>query len=86
MQHNLVFSHLGFWSGNLFLIVLFPSLCLRVFKQPKKVKCSCYFVTMPNPPLPPRKCELISLISISSNYESFRTDMFHSENVMFKDK
>ena len=27
---GLVFSHLGFWSGNLFLIVPFPDLCLLV--------------------------------------------------------
>ena len=27
---NLVFSHLGFWSGNLFLIAPFPDRCLRV--------------------------------------------------------
>ena len=27
---NLVFSHLGFWSGNLFLITPFPDLCLFV--------------------------------------------------------
>ena len=27
---NLVFSHLGFWSGNLFLIAPFPDLCLLV--------------------------------------------------------
>ena len=27
---NLVFSDLGFWSGNLFLIVPFPDLCLLV--------------------------------------------------------
>ena len=27
---NLVFSHLGFWSGNLFLITPFPDLCLLV--------------------------------------------------------
>ena len=27
---NLVFSHLGFWSGNLFLIARFPDLCLLV--------------------------------------------------------
>ena len=25
---NLVFSHLGFWSGNLFLIAAFPDRCL----------------------------------------------------------
>ena len=27
---SLVFSHLGFWSGNLFLIAPFPDLCLPV--------------------------------------------------------
>ena len=27
---SLVFSHLGFWSGNLFLVALFPDLCLLV--------------------------------------------------------
>ena len=27
---SLVFSHLGFWSGSLFLIALFPDLCLLV--------------------------------------------------------
>ena len=33
---SLVFSHLGFWSGNLFLIAPFPDLCLLVpFHYPK---------------------------------------------------
>ena len=27
---NLFFSHLGFWSGNLYLIAPFPDLCLLV--------------------------------------------------------
>ena len=27
---DLVFSHLGFWSGNLFLIAPFPDICLLV--------------------------------------------------------
>ena len=27
---GLVVSHLGFWSGNLFLIALFPDLCIFV--------------------------------------------------------
>ena len=27
---SLVFSHLGFWGGNLFLIAPFPDLCLLV--------------------------------------------------------
>ena len=27
---SLVFSHLGFWSGNFFLIVPFPNHCLLV--------------------------------------------------------
>ena len=37
---NLVFSHLGFWNGNLFLIASFPDLCLLVpfFKVIKVVK------------------------------------------------
>ena len=32
---SLVFSHLGFWSGNLFLIAPFPDLCLLVPFQVK---------------------------------------------------
>ena len=37
---SLVFSHLGFWSGNLFLIAPFPDLCLLVplFKTRKPAK------------------------------------------------
>ena len=27
---SLVFSHLGFWNGNLFLIAPFPDLCLLI--------------------------------------------------------
>ena len=27
---SLIFTHLGFWSGNLFLIAPFPDLCLLV--------------------------------------------------------
>ena len=34
---NLFFSHLGFWSGNLFLIASFPDLCLLV---PFNTTCS----------------------------------------------
>ena len=30
---SLVFSHLGFWSGGLFLIAPFPDLCLLVLFQ-----------------------------------------------------
>ena len=45
---NLVFSHLDFWSGNLFLIAPFPDLCLLVpfSPLPKHViptLCSKYF-------------------------------------------
>ena len=29
-KYLFVFSHLGFWSGNLFLIAPFPDLCLLV--------------------------------------------------------
>ena len=36
---SLVFSHLGFWSGNLFLIALFPDLCLLIpFQENAKTK------------------------------------------------
>ena len=35
---SLVFSHLGFWSGNLFLIAPFPDLCLLVPFFPKITK------------------------------------------------
>ena len=35
---SLVFSHLGFWSGNLFLIAPFPDLCLLV---PFQIKLGC---------------------------------------------
>ena len=35
---SLVFSHLGFWSGNLFLIAPFPDLCLLVPFQSATVR------------------------------------------------
>ena len=44
---SLVFSHLGFWSGNLFLIAPFPDLCLLV---PLKVSDSTYPNQYLNPP------------------------------------
>ena len=37
---GLVFSHLGFWSGNLFLIAPFPDLCLLVPLYTKTVLSS----------------------------------------------
>ena len=41
---SLVFSHLGFWSGNLFLIAPFPDLCLHVFVLNVCAFCSsCMF-------------------------------------------
>ena len=33
---SLVFSHLGFWSGSLFLIAPFPDLCLLVLSCIRK--------------------------------------------------
>ena len=42
---SLVFSHLGFWSGNLFLIAPFPDLCLLVplyFYEISKVQRHLY--------------------------------------------
>ena len=41
---SLVFSHLGFWSGNLFLIAPFPDLCLLV---PLQIAIyPCYYAYM----------------------------------------
>ena len=43
---SLVFSHLGFWSGNLFLIAPFPDLCLLVpFYVPDNCKVSSIIFT-----------------------------------------
>ena len=39
---SLFFSHLGFWSGNLFLIAPFPDLCLLVpFNFYNHILCDC---------------------------------------------
>ena len=41
---SLVFSHLGFWSENLFLIACFPDLCLLVPRYTMMdVVCSCLY-------------------------------------------
>ena len=42
---GLVFSHLGFWSGNLFLIAPFPDLCLLVPFHILSTKNNRVFVT-----------------------------------------
>ena len=40
----LFFSHLGFWSGSLFLIAPFPDLCLLVlFCIAKEIVTACFF-------------------------------------------
>ena len=44
---NLVFSHLGFWSGNLFLIATFPDRCLLVpffFPEASEEHLLCSFL------------------------------------------
>ena len=48
---SLVFFHLGFWSGNLFLIAPFPDLCILVpffysaiVEKLKKLKVSNDFI------------------------------------------
>ena len=45
---SLVFSHLGFWSGNLFLIAPFPDLCLLVpfFQIYEKIYLNTLFNTL----------------------------------------
>ena len=40
---SLVFSHLGFWSGSLFLIAPFPDLCLLVLFYYKQLQIFSYF-------------------------------------------
>ena len=44
---SLVFSHLGFWSGNLFLIAPFPDLCLLVPFQNSEPPIICYKYNKP---------------------------------------
>ena len=46
---SLVFSHLGFWSGNLFLIAPFPDLCLLVpfFNQVMVYSYAAFFNCTP---------------------------------------
>ena len=43
---SLVFSHLGFWSGNLFLIAPFPDLCLLVPFCQFILKTSNYIISI----------------------------------------
>ena len=44
---SLVFSHLGFWSGNLFLIAPFPDLCLLVpFFDPDQLVTSVQLISI----------------------------------------
>ena len=40
---NLVFSHLGFWSGDFFLIAPFPDHCL-LYLHTLKVSCRLLFM------------------------------------------
>ena len=40
---SLVFSHLGFWSGSLFLIAPFPDLCLLVLFSNCASEVSSFF-------------------------------------------
>ena len=44
---SLVFSHLGFWSGSLFLIAPFPDLCLLVLLYSVKVEFFTYGILYP---------------------------------------
>ena len=47
---NLFFSHLGFWSGNLFLIAPFPDLCLLV---PFDTEFECVYYIRQEPSINP---------------------------------
>ena len=47
---NLVFSHLGFWSGNLFLVAPFPDHCLLVpFFEPQIQKVDTNYIRALDP-------------------------------------
>ena len=74
---SLVFSHLGFWSGNLFLIASFPDLCLLVtfrkivIKQtldPDFISEICYFKFV-------QEKKLIDLMAfrVNVNYTAFNS-------------
>ena len=47
---SLVFSHLGFWNGNLFLIAPFPDLCLLVPFDPSMGSCETSQVPLASEP------------------------------------
>ena len=54
---SLVFSHLGFWSGSLFLIAPFPDLCLLVlFTGTFRVAKMC-------PGFPPPQAARVTVVS-----------------------
>ena len=62
---SLVFSHPGFWSGNLFLIAPFPDLCLLVpFHLKSNAICSVFFVYV-------HLTEVILIISESLIHSAF---------------
>ena len=60
---SLVFSHLGFWSGNLFLIAPFPDLCLLVpLYELMIVLCGVEYC--PSLPPSPNSCVLVGILNL----------------------
>ena len=60
---SLVFSHLGFWCGNLFLIAPFPDLCLLVpFCVGSGLNTECWFFTSESSILYCRFCEIGDMV------------------------
>ena len=69
---SLVFSHLGFWSGNLFLIAPFPDLCLHVpfhrLTMGKSKKIFCSEITRPRASLfCMQQCLVVHIINCANH-------------------
>ena len=74
---SLVFSHLGFWSGNLFLIAPFPDLCLLVPFQMFGHK-SLYVLYLIN-------LNVCTILEFSSVVVGVKVLFLYSTNVRYKE-
>ena len=78
---SLVFSHLGFWSGNLFLIAPFPDLCLLVPPNANKLRVLCSEMLH----VPMKMTSLCPYAKSCGKVKSFRVkDSNENTNMMIK--